>query len=78
MLQKLAWKAMFAKESAKDALKTAVCRVLCDEKGDTNIIAILLLIVVVIGLVAVFKDRMVQLVNNLFDKIGTNANNVAS
>ena len=40
-----------------------------EERGETNLIAILLIIVVVIALVGVFKNRMIGLINDLFDKI---------
>ncbi|MDF2534658.1 MAG: putative Flagellin, Flp1-like, domain [Bacillales bacterium] len=40
-----------------------------DEKGETNIVAIILIIVIVIGLVVIFKDRIGSLIDNLFDKI---------
>ena len=40
-----------------------------DEKGETNVVAMILIIVIVIGLVVIFKDRISALIGNLFDKI---------
>ncbi|MDF2558063.1 MAG: putative Flagellin, Flp1-like, domain [Bacillales bacterium] len=40
-----------------------------DERGETNVVAMILIIVIVIGLVLIFKDRLSALIGNLFDKI---------
>ena len=40
-----------------------------EEKGAAEIVAIILIIVAVIAAAAIFKDRIVELVNNIFDKI---------
>lgn len=40
-----------------------------DEEGETNLIAILLIIVVTVALVAIFKDRITDIVEQIFDKI---------
>ncbi len=47
-----------------------------DSRGETNIVAIILIIVVVIGLVVIFRDRITILINNIFDKIDTEVNNI--
>ncbi len=39
------------------------------EDGETNLVAILLIIVVTVALVAVFKDKMTGLVETIFKKI---------
>ena len=52
---------LMRKQLIKDFIK--------DEKGETNIVAIILIIVIVIGLVVIFKDRISSLIENLFDKI---------
>jgi len=41
-----------------------------DERGETNLIAILLIIVVTVALVAVFKDNILDLIEDIFKKIG--------
>ncbi len=45
-------------------------------RGETNIVAIILIIVVVIGLVVIFRDRITILINNIFDKIDAEVNNI--
>lgn len=40
-----------------------------EERGDTNIIAVILLIIVVIAVVAIFKSNLSDIVNGLFDQI---------
>ena len=40
-----------------------------EEQGETNIIAIILLILVVVGLVVIFRDKISELINNLFGKV---------
>lgn len=39
------------------------------ENGEVNIIAMVLLIVVVIALVAIFRDQMTIILNTLFEQI---------
>lgn len=40
-----------------------------DERGESNIVSVLLLIVIVIGIVALFKDKLGQLVEDVFKEI---------
>lgn len=40
-----------------------------EEQGETNIIAIILLILVVVGLVVIFRDKITELINSLFGKV---------
>lgn len=40
-----------------------------DERGDTNIIAIILIILVVIALAVLFRDKIGEVVTNLFDQV---------
>lgn len=44
-----------------------------EEKGEVNMVAIVLIILVVLGLVVIFKDQLTQLLNTLFQKIETEA-----
>lgn len=39
-----------------------------EEKGAVEIITMILIIVVVIAVVAIFKDRIVEVIKNVFDK----------
>lgn len=43
--------------------------IISDERGEVNMIAIILIIIVVIGLVAVFRDKITEVINLLIDKI---------
>ncbi len=43
-----------------------------NERGEVNIIAVILLVLVAIALAALFKDRIVKVVNSLFEKIDKN------
>ncbi len=40
-----------------------------NEDGETNLIALLLIIVVTVALVAIFKERITDIVEQIFDKI---------
>ena len=40
-----------------------------EERGETNIIAIILLILVVVGLVVIFRTQITNLINSLFGKV---------
>ncbi|MGN0548725.1 MAG: Flp1 family type IVb pilin [Acutalibacteraceae bacterium] len=46
------------------------------ENGETNIIAIVLLIVIVIALAVIFRDSITALVQRLLNKVTTNADGV--
>ena len=45
-----------------------------NEKGETNIVAIILIIVIVIGLVIIFRDRITTLIGSIFDQIDSQMN----
>jgi len=51
-------------------------RSLRDDKGEVNIVATVLLIIVAIGLVIIFKDKLTDLLNSLMDKISGDAEGV--
>lgn len=44
-----------------------------DERGEVNMVAIILIIIVVIALVAVFRDSLEDLLRSLFQKIQEDA-----
>lgn len=52
-------------------IKNAVLETLYTEKGEINIISMVLIIIVVIALVAIFETQMTDIVNAMFDKIRT-------
>ena len=47
-----------------------------EDKGEASIIAIILIIIVVIALVGIFKTQLTQIVNDLLNKIKTQANGI--
>ncbi|MCR5587223.1 MAG: hypothetical protein K6F77_06805 [Lachnospiraceae bacterium] len=62
------------KESAKENVK----EFFVDEEGDTNIIAIVLILIIVIGLAALFHDKIFALFNDLWDKVTGGSDNTAA
>ena len=61
-------KNLIAKTAAKATIKMAQAKAkmmnaLKDERGEVNLIAILLIIVVVVGLVIIFRDSITTLIN---------------
>ncbi|SNT08670.1 flagellin N-terminal-like domain-containing protein [Micrococcales bacterium KH10] len=55
------------------ALNLRAKAALADERGEVNIIAIVLLIVVAISLVIIFKDQIGGFVKNIMDNISGNS-----
>lgn len=50
----------------------AKCKVMSffeDETGDTNIIAIILLIIVVIAMAVIFRNQIANVINSLFNRV---------
>ncbi|WP_044975679.1 Flp1 family type IVb pilin [Ruminococcus sp. HUN007] len=58
------------------AAKRGVNGFLYEEDGETNLVAILLIIIVTVALVAIFKTRITALVNTLFDKLEKSAKGI--
>lgn len=48
----------------------------CMEEDGIGVVEIILILVVLIGLVLIFKSKITALVNTIFSKITNNANNV--
>ena len=63
----------FLKEKARNAKKFFL-----DERGDTTIIAIVLVLVVVIALAVVFRDNIIELANTAWDKVFGNSGGLSS
>lgn len=55
------------KKSFKDFMK---------EEDGMGTVEVILIIVVLIGLVIIFKNRLTQIVNNIFSKISSQANSI--
>jgi hypothetical protein len=56
---------------ASIALRRRVTDFMKGEDGETNLVAILLIIIVTVGLVGIFKDKLTNLINKLFKTIET-------
>lgn len=50
-------------------LKNFIGKIFFEERGEINIISMVLIIIVVIALVAIFQDEMTDIVTKMFDKI---------
>lgn len=52
-----------------------VIRILKDEKG-VGVVEVILILVVLIGLVIIFKKQITQVVNDIFEKITKQTNSI--
>ncbi len=57
-------------EMKKFLLKERLIGFLNDEKGAADIVAVILIIVIAVAIAWLFKDRIMELINNLFNQIG--------
>ncbi|MBP3922293.1 MAG: flagellin-like protein [Ruminiclostridium sp.] len=53
-----------------------IAKLIKDEKGEVNIVAIVLLIGIVVVLAIVFKDAILDLLNNLFSDINNQTSGI--
>ena len=51
-------------------------RAFLQEEGGVGVVEIILILVVLIGLVVIFKDQLTRLVNNIFKKINNQSNGI--
>lgn len=49
---------------------------LLEEEDGVGVVEVILILVVLIGLVIIFKDQITALVNNIFTKINSQANGI--
>lgn len=56
-------------EETKERQKLKSCRELLQEEDGMGTVEVILIVVVLVGLVIIFKDQITQIVNNLFNKI---------
>lgn len=49
-----------------------------NEKGEANLIAVILILAIVVVLVIVFKDQITDMVNRIFDKANADVDTVLS
>ena len=71
-------KAMLAWQRAKTAVKKGVMDFFTDENGDTNMISIVVVLVVVLGLAILFKDKATAFVNKLWGTINSKADSLGN
>lgn len=58
-----------AAEKAKETVVNEVKNFVTDEKGDTNIISIVIILVIVVGLAIVFRSNIENLFNAIWNKV---------
>ena len=56
-------------------LKKRLTDILCDEKG-IGVVEVILILVVLIGLVIIFKSQLTSLVNTIFEKITSESSGI--
>ena len=54
----------------KFLLKERLNDFLNEERGAADIVAVILIVVIAVAIAWLFKDRIMELINNLFDQIG--------
>ncbi len=67
-------RAMLALGRAKDAVVKGVHNFFVDENGDTNLISIVVVLVIVLALAVTFRKNIATLVNNLWKQVFADAN----
>ncbi|RHP00368.1 hypothetical protein DWZ97_12495 [Firmicutes bacterium AF36-19BH] len=65
-------KAMLAWQRAKAAAMKGIREFLTDENGDTNMISIVVVLMIVLGLAAAFRKNITSFVQDLWDNITEN------
>lgn len=65
--------AMVGLVKAKEGVQSAVKKFFQNEQGDTNMISIIIILVIVVGLAIVFRKNIATIANNLWNKIATDA-----
>lgn len=55
--------------------KKRITDILCDEKG-IGVVEVILILVVLIGLVIIFKSQLTSLVNTIFEKITSESSGI--
>lgn len=66
-------RAMLAVRRAKDAVAKGVHDFFVDENGDTNLISIVIVLVIVLGLAVVFRENIAKLVTDMWKSIFADA-----
>lgn len=53
----------------KEDLKCRFTKLLKEKNGEANIVSIIFIIIIVIGVALIFRDRLTDLINSLFNQI---------
>lgn len=69
-------RAMLAWQRAKDAAMKGIREFLTDENGDTNMISIIVVLMIVLGLAAAFRKNIQDFVQDLWTKIESSQTDV--
>ena len=64
-------KTLFNRQMMKMRLQTGqlLSKLMEEEKGDTNFVAIIILIVIIIGIATIFRDKLTDAVNNVMGQL---------
>lgn len=68
---------MIQARRAKERILNTVTGFFKDEQGDTNMISIIIILVIVVALAIVFRKNIAALANNLWNQIFTDTNDAA-
>lgn len=71
---KLEVKVMNGLWRAKNTVRKAVHDFFVDEEGDTNLISIVIILVIVIALAAIFRKNIAKIVGSMWESIGKDVN----
>ncbi len=61
-MEDMMWKLRFYMESLMESIMR-------DEEGDSNMVAVIVLIVIVLAVAALFRTKLIEVVNSVFGKL---------
>ncbi len=70
LMNRIYFKGLSVLEKAKATMK--------DERGDTNIIAIIIILAIVIALAVIFRNQIMALFNKIWNSLFSNVDNAIS
>lgn len=75
-IEKTTDKAAYFTARALYAVRKQTNEFIRNEDGETNLVAILLIIVVTVGLVAIFKDKLTDVIETIFKRIQSSVKSI--
>ncbi|MCQ2465023.1 MAG: holin, BlyA family protein [Oscillospiraceae bacterium] len=75
-IEKTTDKAAYFAARALYAVRKQTNEFIRNEDGETNLVAILLIIVVTVGLVAIFKDKLTDVIETIFKRIQSSVKSI--